>query len=66
MQFKGVKLCTFYIMITINQANGISSAKPLKTLAPYRIVNNNVIFGKNVIALQTNGFIQVNDELKLM
>ena len=66
IQFKGVKLCSRCIMITINQATGISSAEPLKTLATYRTVNNNVMFGKNVIALQTNGFVQVNDELKLL
>ena len=66
MQFKGVKLCSRCIMITINQVTGISSAEPLKTLATYRTVNNNVMFGKNVIALQTNGFVQVNDELKLL
>ncbi len=67
IQFKGVKLCTRCIMITINQATGISSAEPLKTLATYRTVNNNVMFGKNVIALQSNnGFVQVNDELKLL
>lgn len=66
MQFKGVKLCSRCIMITINQTTGITSAEPLKTLATYRTVNNNVMFGKNVIALQTNGFVQVNDELKLL
>lgn len=66
MQFKGVKLCSRCIMITINQVTGISSAEPLKTLATYRTLNNNVMFGKNVIALQTNGFVQVNDELKLL
>ncbi len=66
MQFKAVKLCSRCIMITINQATGISSAEPLKTLATYRTINNNVMFGKNVIALQTNGFVQVNDELKLL
>ncbi len=66
MQFKGVKLCSRCIMITINQVTGISSAEPLKTLATYRTVNNNVMFGKNVIALQTNGFVQINDELKLL
>ena len=66
MQFKGVKLCARCIMITINQTTGITSAEPLKTLATYRSVNNNVMFGKNVIALQTNGFVQVNDELKLL
>lgn len=64
--FKGVKLCARCVTITINQTTGKSSAEPLKTLATYRTVNNNVMFGKNVIALQTNGFIQVNDELKLL
>lgn len=64
--FKGVKLCARCVTITINQSTGKSSPEPLKTLATYRTVNNNVMFGKNVIALQTNGFIQVNDELKLL
>jgi len=66
IQFKGVKLCARCVIITINQSTGKSSTEPLKTLATYRTVNNNVMFGKNVIALQTNGFIQVNDELKLL
>lgn len=66
MLFKGVKLCARCVTITINQSTGKSSTEPLKTLATYRTVNNNVLFGKNVIALQTNGFIHVNDELKLL
>ncbi len=64
--FKAVKLCARCQVITINQTTGISSAEPLKTLATYRSANNKVLFGKNVIVLQANGFIHVNDELKLL
>jgi uncharacterized protein YcbX len=66
IRFKGVKLCARCVVTTINQTTGKSSVEPLKTLATYRNQDNNVMFGKNVIALQANGFIQLNDELKLL
>lgn len=60
--FKVTKPCARCVMTTVNQATGKAGKEPLKTLAGYRSVNNNVLFGQNMIAL-TLGYVQIGDEI---
>ncbi len=62
-QFMAVKPCARCQVTTINQQSGEMGKEPLKTLATYRMKNNKIMFGQNVIPKTENGFISVGDEL---
>ena len=49
----GVKLCARCTITTINQANASKAKEPLKTLAGYRMTNNKIYFGQNILFRQT-------------
>lgn len=61
----GVKLCSRCVMTTINQQTALKGNEPLTTLATYRMKNNKIYFGQNVLQ-QQNGFISVGDEIKIL
>lgn len=61
--FRGVKPCGRCVMISVDPEKGIVSGKePLATLAKYKMVGNNVIFGQNLIAI-SNGSVSVGEEV---
>ncbi len=49
----GVKLCARCTMTTINQSTAKKAKEPLKTLAGYRMRNNKIYFGQNILYKQT-------------
>jgi uncharacterized protein YcbX len=63
--FNGVKLCARCNIITIDQYNASTSKEPTKTLSSYRVKNNKLYFGQNLIHFGT-GTISVGDELLLL
>lgn len=62
---RGVKLCSRCVFTTIDQATGIASSEPLRTLATYRRMNNKVMFGQHVILNESKGTIRVGDEVHI-
>ena len=56
--FEVAKPCDRCVLTTINPETGVKGTEPLKTLATYRKVNKNVIFGQNLISLQTGNVRQ--------
>ncbi len=62
--FKVVKPCGRCVVTTINQTTAEKSKEPLKTLSSYRMKNNKVIFGQNLIPLN-RGEIKIGDEVKI-
>lgn len=50
--FKVTKPCARCVMTTVDQQSGETSKEPLRTLATYRTVNNNVMFGQNMLLLE--------------
>lgn len=65
VHFKVAKPCARCILTTVNQETGAKETEPLKTLAQYRSVNNKILFGQNLIALN-EGKISVNDPIKII
>ena len=61
----GVKLCARCTIITINQTNGIKAKEPLLTLAGYRMKNNKIYFGQNVL-LQQTGYLKTGDAIEVI
>ena len=49
VDFYGVKLCGRCVITTINQDNMARSKEPLKTLSTYRMKNNKIFFGQNIL-----------------
>lgn len=62
IQFKNVKPCGRCIMVNNNPQNGKVKKEPLKTLSTYRKVDNSVLFGTNIVSLNS-GIISVGDEV---
>lgn len=50
--FKITKPCARCVMTTVDQQTGEKGKEPLRTLATYRTVNNNVMFGQNMLLLE--------------
>jgi uncharacterized protein YcbX len=63
--FYGAKLCARCVLTTIDQQTAIKAKEPLKTLASYRMKNNKIMFGQNLVHENT-GIISVGDELKVL
>ena len=61
----GVKLCARCVVTTIDQTNATKAKEPLKTLAVYRMVNNKIYFGQNIIFKQT-GVISKGDAIEMI
>ncbi|WP_394773722.1 MOSC domain-containing protein [Flavobacterium sp.] len=62
VDFKNIKPCGRCIMVNNDPENGKLKKEPLKTLSKYRVVNNSVLFGTNIVSLN-NGIISVGDEV---
>jgi uncharacterized protein YcbX len=62
IRFQGVKLCARCPIPTIDQETTERGKEPLRTLARYRMANNKVYFGQNLIHYGL-GEIAVGDEL---
>ncbi|KUJ60310.1 sulfurase [Flavobacteriaceae bacterium CRH] len=62
VQFKNIKPCGRCIMVNNDPQNGKLKKEPLKTLSKYRNVNNSVLFGTNIVSLNS-GIINVGDEI---
>jgi uncharacterized protein len=62
INFYGVKLCSRCLVTTTNQESGVTGKEPLKTLAKYRMSNNKVYFGQNVLC-GGPGMIKAGDEI---
>ncbi len=65
IKFSGVKLCARCVVTTINQDDGEKGNEPLKTLATYRMRNNKIYFGHNLLH-KGSGVISVGDELEII
>jgi uncharacterized protein YcbX len=63
--FYGTKLCARCVLTTIDQQTALKAKEPLKTLASYRMKNNKIMFGQNLVHENT-GIISVGDELKVL
>lgn len=62
IKFKAVKPCARCVITTTSQETAERRNEPLKTLSEYRKVNNNVLFGMNVIC-KNIGKISVSDKI---
>lgn len=65
IQFYGVKLCARCMVTTTNQQTAEKGKDPLKTLAKYRRVGNDVYFGQNLIH-KGSGIIKIGDIIEVM
>ena len=65
LHFLGVKPCSRCVITTINQHTAEKGKEPLTTLSGYRMKNNKIYFGQNVLQ-QQNGIINVGDEIKII
>lgn len=65
IHFYGVKLSARCVMTTINQDSLEKGKEPLKTLHTYRMMNNKVYFGQNVLHAAT-GTLKTGDEVKII
>ena len=64
IKFLGVKPCARCVMTTINQQTAQGGKEPLKTLAGYRLKNNKIYFGQNILQ-QQNGSISIGDAITI-
>jgi len=60
--FSGVKPCARCVMTTIDQQTAATNKEPLATLSRYRMKNNKIYFGQNVLQHQ-HGQLQTGDEI---
>lgn len=60
VQFKNIKPCGRCIMVNNDPENGRLKKEPLKTLSTYRNFDNSVLFGTNIVSLNS-GNITVGD-----
>lgn len=65
IHFYGVKLCSRCTITTINQDTLEKGKEPLRTLAAYRMKNNKIYFGQNLVH-DGEGTIEVGDEMKVL
>lgn len=65
IHFFGVKPCARCAITTTSQETGITGKEPLKTLSTYRVVNNKVLFGQNVLT-EGNGTIAIGDSIEVI
>ncbi len=65
IHFFGVKPCARCNITTTDQETGVTGKEPLKTMATYRVANNKVLFGQNVLT-GGKGIISVGDSLEML
>jgi uncharacterized protein YcbX len=64
INFYGVKLCARCVITTINQDNAAKAKEPLKTLASFRMKNNKIYFGQNLLH-NGEGRISLGDTIEV-
>ena len=64
IQFNGVKPCGRCVVTTIDQDDLSISKEPLKTLSSFRLKNNKVLFGQNLLH-HGEGIIRVGDRMNV-
>ncbi|MDB5206494.1 MAG: hypothetical protein JWR72_1569 [Flavisolibacter sp.] len=64
MTFFGTKLCSRCVVTTINQSEATKGKEPLKTLATYRMKNNKIYFGQNLLHAES-GEVKVGDSIEV-
>ncbi|OQP63538.1 oxidoreductase [Niastella vici] len=62
--FFGVKPCARCVITTINQQTAEKAKEPLKTLSSYRMKNNKIYFGQNLL-YRGNGIISIGDTITI-
>ena len=65
VDFYGVKLCARCVITTTNQETMDRGKEPLKTLSGYRMKNNKVYFGQNVLYKGTT-ILKTGDPVKII
>ena len=66
MSFQWIKPCTRCAITTTDQVTGARPTRePLRTLAKYRRIGNDVVFGHYVVALRPHGTLRVGDSLAI-
>ena len=65
VSFFGVKLCARCNIPTIDQQTAKAGKEPTKTMARYRLKNNKIYFGQNLIHTGA-GYIAVGDEVNVL
>ena len=65
IDFFGVKLCARCNIPTIDQQTAKAGKEPSKTMARYRLKNNKIYFGQNLIHSGT-GVISIGDEVNVL
>jgi uncharacterized protein YcbX len=65
IDFYGAKLCARCVLTTIDQQTAVKAKEPLKTLARYRLMNNKILFGQNLVH-EATGIITVGDALNVL
>jgi uncharacterized protein YcbX len=65
MVFYGVKLCARCVITTIDPDTAIKGKEPLRTLATYRMKNNKIYFGQNLLH-KGEGKIEVGDNIEVI
>ncbi|MFA7229066.1 MAG: MOSC N-terminal beta barrel domain-containing protein [Melioribacteraceae bacterium] len=63
--FEAVKPCSRCVTITTDQESGMRNEEPLKTLSTYRVKDNKVFFGMNLIH-DGSGTLQIGDEIEVL
>lgn len=63
-RFKITKPCARCVLTTVDQSSGEKGKEPLTTLASYRKVDGNVLFGQNMLLLEGKE-LRVGDSLQL-
>lgn len=62
IRFLGVKPCARCVMTTIDQQTAVKAKEPLKTLSTYRMKDNKIYFGQNLL-YHGSGTIRVGDAI---
>ena len=63
--FNAVKPCSRCVVTTVNQETAEKKDEPLRTLATYRAVGNNVNFGQNLVH-EKLGIVSLEDEFEIL
>lgn len=66
VNFYGVKLCARCVMTTINQDTLEKGKEPLKTLSSYRMKDNRIYFGQNVLYNNGGVSLKTGDRLDII
>ena len=65
IDFYGVKLSARCVITTTNQDTAVTGKEPLKTLSGYRMKNNKIYFGQNLL-VKSIGRISIGDQIEIV